>query len=181
MSSHFNLKSLTFYGVAISLVLILFNVVTIYGETQLQAPVPIDGRYRLSYTQNLPNCLKSDALVLDIEQSGIYLNGSLLPARTDTQRVRAGEKQASLSGQFSNQQLSLAGTVPSLTLCNKPVSQPETSARPQENSPISVRIQSRVEGKNLEGKMALSGIPEAIGFTAQRETPVQPSENSSSH
>ena len=180
MSSHFNFKSLTFYGVAIGSVLLLFNAVSAYGEAKLKAPAPIGKRYLLSYTQN-PNCLKSDALVLTIEQSGIYLNGSLLPAKTDAQRAKAGSEKPSLTGQLSNQQLSLTGTVPSSTLCTNPVSQAETSAPSQDNSFSSVTIQSRVEGKNLEGKMTVSGIPEAIEFTAQLEAPAQPSENSSSH
>lgn len=188
MSSHFNFKSLAFYGVAIGLVLLLFKAVTAYGEANLKAPAPIGGRYRLTLAQNLPNCLKSNTLVLTIQQSGIYLNGFLLPAETTAEQARASEKNPSLTGQLSNQQLSLAGTVPSSTFCNA------ESARSKDNSSSSavnvlpevpsgscvdcVSIQSRVEGENLEGKITLSGIPEAIGFTAQPEAPVQPSENS---
>lgn len=170
---HFNFKSLAFYGVAIGAVLLLFEVVTAYGEANLKAPAPIDGRYRLSYTQNLPKCPKSDALVLTIQQSGIYLNGSLLPAQTNAQQPTSAEEKPSMTGQLSNQQLSLSGTVPRSTFCINAVPQAN------DNSFSSVRIQSRVEGKNLEGKITLNGIPEAIGFTAQRESPVQESENSS--
>lgn len=170
---HFNFKSLAFYGVAIGAVLLLFEVVTAYGETNLKAPAPIDGRYRLSYTQNLPKCPKSDALVLTIQQSGIYLNGSLSPAQTNAQQPTSAEEKPSMTGQLINQQLSLSGTVPQSTFCIKAVPQAN------DNSSSSVRIQSRVEGKNLEGKITLNGIPEAIGFTAQRESPAQESENSS--
>lgn len=170
---HFNFKSLAFYGVAIGAVLLLFEVVTAYGEANLKAPAPIDGRYRLSYTQNLPKCPKSDALVLTIQQSGIYLNGSLLPAQTNAQQPTSAEEKSSMTGQLINQQLSLSGTVPRSTFCIKAVPQAN------DNSSSSVRIQSRVEGKNLEGKITLNGIPEAIGFTAQRESPAQESENSS--
>ena len=169
---HFNFKSLGFYGVAIVGVVVLFQAVTTYGEANLKAPASINGRYRLSYTQNLPNCAKVDLPVLTIEQSGIYLNGFLLPANTDTQQGRGGKQKPPLTGQMSNQQLSLIGTVPSSTLCTKPVSQTESTSS-------LVRIQSRVEGENLEGKITLSGIPEAIEFTAQREAPVQPSESTS--
>lgn len=169
---HFNFKSLGFYGAAIIGVVVLFEAVTTYGEANLKAPASIDGRYRLSYTQNLPNCAKSDTPVLTIEQSGIYLNGFLLPANSDTQKGKGGKQKPSLTGQFSNQQLSLIGTVPSSTLCNKPVSQAESTSS-------SVMIQSRVEGENLEGKITLSGIAESIGFTAQREAPVQSSESTS--
>lgn len=169
---HFNFKSLGFYGGAIVGVVVLFQAVTTYGEANLKAPASIDGRYRLSYNQNLPNCAKSDTPVLTIEQSGIYLNGFLLPANVDTKQEKGGKQKPSLTGQISNQQLSLIGTVSSSTLCNKPVSQAESTSS-------SVRIQSQVEGENLSGKITLSGIPEAIGFTAQREAPVQPSESTS--
>lgn len=177
MSSHFNFKSLGFYGVAIGSVLVLFNVVTAYGEANIKAPAAIGGRYRLTLAQNLPNCLKSDTPVLTIEQSGIYLNGLLLPADTTAQQARAGEKKPSLTGQMINQQVNLAGTVPSSTFCNN-ASQAETSDRVKDSSSTSVSIQSRVEGENLEGKITLSDIPGAIGFTAQREAPVPATENS---
>ena len=169
MSSHFNFKSLTFYGVAIGFVLLLFNFVSAYGEANLKAPVRIDGRYRLSIAQS-PNCSKSGDSVLVIQQSGLYLNGFLLPPDNDTQ-IKQQEKP-SLTGQLSNQQLSLAGKVPSSILCNN---------RPRNNLFSSLNIQSQLEGKNLVGKMTLSGISEAIEFTAQREASIQPAEKSDSH
>ena len=92
MMSHFNLKSLAFYGIAISSVVVLFKVVTAYGETNLKAPPPIGGPYRIS-AQNLPGCLKADTLVLNIKQSGIYLFGSLLPAKTTAQIETVAEEQ----------------------------------------------------------------------------------------
>lgn len=177
--SHFNLKSLTFYGGAIAAVLILFKVVTAYGESNLKAPADIDGRYRLSYTQQ-PGCLKSNAPVLTIQQSGIYLNGSLLLTPTNVQQPTSAEEISSLAGQMSNQHLSLAGEVPKSTLCNN-ISQGEASNQIKDNSPISVRIQSRVQENTLEGQISVSGIPEFIEFTAQRETPSQPSKDSPSH
>lgn len=54
--SHFNLKSLAFYGVAIGSVLVLFKTVTAYGESNLKAPDKIGGIYRLE-AQNLPECI----------------------------------------------------------------------------------------------------------------------------
>ena len=169
MSSHFNFKSLTFYGVAIGSVLLLFNFVTRYGEANLKAPGRIDGRYRLSIAQS-PSCLNSADPVLTIQQSGIYLNGFLLPSGIDTQTKR--QEKPSLTGQLNNQQLNLAGTVPSSVLCNN---------LPRNNPSSSFSIQSQLEGKNLAGKMTLSGISEAIEFTAQPEAPIQPAEKSNSH
>lgn len=177
---HFNFKSLAFYGGAIAAVVVLFEIVTTYGESRLKAPPSIEGRYPLSFTQNLPDCLKSDAPVLTIQQSGTYLSASLLPAKTNDKPATAAEKKLSLTGQLSNQQLSISGASSS-KICHNLVPQAEASGRPQDNHPSQVNIQGRVEGKNLEGKMTLSGIPEAIGFTAQAEAPAQSSEKSTSH
>lgn len=160
MKNHFKFQSLIFYGVAIGSVLVLFKVVTAYGESNLKAPAPISGSYRLSLAQNFPNCPKSSNLVLDILQSGIYLNGSLLPADSNTQPEISDEKTPFLTGQFSNQKLSLAGTVPSSTFCNRSASQP-------------ISIQSQVQGKNLEGQITLNSTPQAIAFTAVREAPAE--------
>jgi len=49
MSSHFNLKSLTFMG-GDRFVLLLFNR-NRCGKAKLKAPAPIDGRYRLLYSK----------------------------------------------------------------------------------------------------------------------------------
>jgi hypothetical protein len=168
MKNHFNFKSLAFYGIAIGSVLILFNVVTAYGEKNLKAPAPIEGRYRLNLAQNLPNCPQSPDLALDIQQSGIYFNGSLLPANTDAAKAKASQKRPTITGKMSNQKLSMAGIVPGSTLCNSQASQ-------------QIDIQSQVDGKTLKGQIALAGIPKAIEFTAQQEAPAQASQTSGSH
>lgn len=172
--SHFNLKSLSFYGVAIASVLALFKVVTAYGESNLKAPTSIEGRYRLSYTQ--PNC-RTNPLVLVIQQSGIYLNGSLLPALADDQQLRSAEKRPSLAGQMHNQQISLAGTVPASTLCNN-ISETTASDRPLDNSFSSIKLH-QARGENLTGEMSVNGSLDIIEFTAQKEAPPQPSNNRS--
>lgn len=153
---HFNFKSLAFYGVAIGSVLILFKVVTAYGETNLKAPTPISGSYGLQ-AQNLPNCPKTSELILDIQQSGIYLNGSLLPANVNAQQARSSEKSPSLTGKINNQQLTLAGTVSKSIICN--------------NQPQQVSIQSLLQGNNIVGKLILNTSQE-FKFTAQRLAPV---------
>lgn len=174
MSSHFKFKSLVFYGVTIGMVLLLFRIVTAYGEANLKAPSPIEGRYHLSYIPNLPNCPKPNSLVLTLAQSGIYLNGFLSVDTDATHLARASEKKPSLTGRLNNQQLSLTGTVPSSTLCHKPVSQEHSTSR--------VIIQSRMEGANLQGQItSLNAATGTLEFTAQRESPVQPSEESISH
>ena len=165
--SHFSLKSLTFYGVAISLVVVLFKVVSAWGETNLKAPPAIGGSYKIN-AQKLPGCLKSDALVLDIKQSGIYLFGSLLSAKTDVQKATVAEEKPSLNGHYSNQKLSLEGSVPWITKCNKADGSGGT---------LSVKIQGVVKGKTLTGQIALSSKSAAAQFTAQQEEPVEQSGN----
>jgi len=174
--SHFNFKSLAFYGGAIAVVVVLFETVTAYGETQLKAPPVIEGRYPISFVQK-PSCLKSDPLVLTIQQSGSYLNASLSAANTNGKGATTAQEKPSLTGRLSNQQVSIAGTS---TICHNAVSQAQTTV-PNDNQPSQVNIQGRLEGKNLEGKMTISSIPGDIGFTAQREAPAQASEKATSH
>lgn len=161
--SHFNLKSLAFYGIAITSVVVLFKVVTAYGETNLKAPLLMDGSYRLS-GENLPGCLKSDSLVLNIKQSGTYLFGTLLPANANAQAVTSAAQKPSLSGRFNNQQLTLDGALPHLKSCNSS----QVSSR--------VKIQGNVEKDLLKGQISLSSIPTAAEFTATKEPPVEKSE-----
>jgi hypothetical protein len=165
--SHFNVKTLSFYGLAIIAVVVLFNVVSAYGNANLKAPAPIGGQYRIN-AQNLPGCLKSEDLVLDIKQSGIYLVGSLLPAKTDVRTATIANEKPSLHGRLSNQQLSLDGGLPWITGCNN-------SAEPANVSkgPLSVKIQGSVNNKALSGQMALSSIPTTAEFTAQRQEPTE--------
>jgi hypothetical protein len=109
MSSHFNLKTLSFYGVAIGSVVILFNVVSAYGEANIKAPPAINGNYRLK-AKNLPKCVNSEDLILHIQQSGIYLNGSLLPENNNSHAQTSAEEKPSLNGQLQNQQVQLLGS-----------------------------------------------------------------------
>jgi hypothetical protein len=118
--SHFNVKNISFYGVAISSVLILFKVVSNYGEAKLNAAANINGRYQFAPVVNLPDCLQGKQLNLKIEQSGIYLFGQLdvvvpsgeTPGVDDASRaVRASTKVAEipLSGDFKDNQVIMSG------------------------------------------------------------------------
>lgn len=161
--SHFSLKSLSFYGVAIGSVVLLFNGVTAYGEANLKAPPKMDGRYRIS-AQNLPGCLKADALLLNIKQSGIYLNGSILPAKKNPQLETLAQEKPSLNGEFKSPNLSLSGSAPWIASCNNAVRQAEASGQP-----LSVKIQGIVKGKTLTGQISLSSMPIVAEFTAEQE------------
>jgi hypothetical protein len=161
--SHFNAKTLSFYGIAIGTVVVLFNVVSAYGNANLKAPHPIGDQYRIN-AQNLPGCLKSDALMLDIKQSGIYLVGSLLPAKTDAQTATIAEEKPSLHGRLNNQKLSLEGEIPWIASCHNSAGQADAS-----RSPLSVKIQGVVNGETLSGQFALSSTSTAVEFTSRRE------------
>lgn len=168
--SHFNFKSLAFYGTAIGSVVILFKIVTVYGQN-LKAPFPIDGRYRIT-TQNLPKCLQSDDLILNIQQSGIYLNGSLLAISKNAEMPSAStsetrlEEKPSLVGRWTNQQLTLSGPVTNLSSCN---------------NKLNLTIQASVNRETLSGQMTLNSTTQPVQFTAQRESNDQQQKKQVSH
>jgi hypothetical protein len=158
--SHFNIKSLAFYGIAIGFVTVLFKVVTAYGETNLKAAPAIAGDYRFD-AKNLPECLKSDALVLTIEQSGVYLSGNLKSDNSSVDRKKTAEEKPSLAGKWENQGWSLSGVVPNLTGCGE-----STGGASQKSL---VKLRGIVEGESLKGKISLVENAAATDFTAQRE------------
>jgi len=131
--SHFNLKSLTFYGVMIGSVLILFNAVTAYGEKSLKAPPKISGTYELT-SSKLPDCLQSEKINLIIKQSGIYVfahldlsppdNPSTAKEGTKDPHALTPEKKASildetikLNGLMESQPFSVTGKTDRLGDC----------------------------------------------------------------
>ncbi|NJO95371.1 MAG: hypothetical protein HC775_04445 [Hyellaceae cyanobacterium CSU_1_1] len=115
--SHFNVKTLSFYGVAIGSVLLLFKVVSAYGETKLKAPQNIDGSYQFVQTENLPDCLQGQQLKLNVEQSGVYLFGNLEVASPGVDDDRAVQPKSSqgkgveipFNGSFENNQIIMSG------------------------------------------------------------------------
>ena len=155
-----NWKFLAFYSISIIAVVTLFRVVTAYAKANLKAPPPIDGSYLID-TQNLPDCLKSEPLVLNILQSGIYLNGSLLSGDTNKKHTTSSEKKSSLSGKLSNKQISLVGTVPWVSRCN------QSAGAGNQNW---VQINGVIQRQTLTGKISLNSIP-GVEFMATKEKP----------
>lgn len=153
--SHFSLKSLTFYGVAIGTVAILFKAITAYGETSLKAPPAIDGNYALD-GKNLPGCLKSQTLKLVVLQSGIYLNGAIDPISNDATEPNPRREKPTLMGRFQNGELSLFGTLPELPGCS-------TSANHK------VTLQGHVAEDILQGQIQLGD--QSAPFQSQRQKP----------
>jgi hypothetical protein len=167
MMNHLNLKSLAFYGVAIGSVALLFKVVSAYGETNLKAAPAIAGNYRFD-AKSLPECLKSDSLVLTIEQSGVYLSGNLRSGSSEADSEKIAEEPPSLHGKWETQGLSLSGAVPNLTGCS------DSTATGQNSS---VRMRGIVEGESLKGKISLTDKAGATDFTAQKEAAPKPQKN----
>ena len=155
--SHFSLKSLAFYAVAIGSVVLLFKAVTTYGKT-MKAPPSIDGSYRIT-TQKLPGCLNSENLLLIIQQSGVYLNGYLVSVQTKKQLAISLEAKPSLTGRWNNQNeaqpLNLTGSLNQIKKC--------------QNQSVSIR--GLINGRTLKGQIKLETIPQIVGFTAIKETP----------
>lgn len=115
--SHFNAKTLSFYGIAIGTVLLLFRTVSVYGETKLKAPVNIDGSYQFIEAENLPSCLQDQQLELNIEQSGIYLFGNITTnAKSSAQQV----SEIPMSGDFQEHQVIMSGKG-NLANCDSPL------------------------------------------------------------
>ncbi len=157
MSSKSHFKSLVFYGISIVFVLLLFKVVTAYGETNLHAPPALVNQYSLTLDEKL-NCEKPNPLMLNIQQSGIYLNGFLSTVTTEPNIHFI----PNLSGMIVNRQLNLAGKVPKNVFC------PSFSA----NSLDSVAIQTQLEGTGtLQGEITIGGIPTPLKFTAVAQKP----------
>jgi hypothetical protein len=107
--NHFNPKSLAFYGTAIGFVLLVFKFVTLYGENRLQAAPPIAGTYRLN--PSAPSSCVGKNASLSIEQSGIYLLGTL----------STGRENIALDGRFQGEKFHLSGRVGDGKDCTDPM------------------------------------------------------------
>lgn len=150
MKSLFSVKWLTFYGATIAFVVALFSVVTNYGEANLKAPSKISGRYKIS-SKKLPGCLKGKDLILAIEQSGIYLNGSLLESDHSTHEATASRKKPSLTGQFNPPKIDLSGTLSQIPECQD----------------ATISIKSTIAQNTLKGNFSFNNS--SINFVAQPE------------
>ncbi len=166
MSSHFNTKSLTFYAIAIGSVLLLFNVVTAYGESNLKAPKTIGGRYQLALANNLPGCSQVAPLMLQLDQSGTYINAAIL--KKEVQNSMSAEEKLTLTGLFKESQLSLAGNIDKSVLCGFP----------QESGERAIAINSKIDGDKLVGEIAINGEA-TTPFTAQKAASPRASPSSS--
>ena len=159
MSGFFNLRSLLFYSGSLGAVVLLFIVATAYGENQLKAPPRIDGHYRVTAT-NLPACLANQPLLLIVQQSGIYLNGTLVAEQAGNEPKKEVEKPT-LRGIW-NGSLSLEGTVHATLPC------PDRLMIQARVEPGSTPSRDRPTG--LQGTLQL-GSTAPVEFSATLENP----------
>jgi hypothetical protein len=170
MSNTFNFKSLTISGIAIATVIILFRTVTAYGENNLRATPLINKHYHLTLTHNLPKCEKINTVVLEIQQSGIYLNASLLALTNniDTQQ------QPALTGTLNHQQLELSGNIDSSVFCTT------STYNNNQTQPTTILI-SQLNKDQITGQIKIKNIPTTLEFTALPQTDQNPTSKSDSH
>jgi hypothetical protein len=143
-----------FYTVTIAAVIVLFNVVTTYGETQLKAPQFVAGNYRLNIKES-PQCLGSGNINLNIEQSGIYLFGSL----------SINEQQVVLDGKIDGDRISLSGQADRIAQC-----------QPQDNSSNDIAIEGQAQERTFSGKINWNFAPQELNFTGTLEKSLDRSE-----
>lgn len=148
--SHFDRKSLIFYGVAISSVVTLFSVVSRYGTAHLQAPIAIEGNYQLQIEPS-ELCAEPPSLQLRIQQSGIFVNGALMIASPEAKPARVAP--FTLDGRWRSPELELAGRSPAITACGQPVER--------------VAIASTHNGDSLSGQLTFTGLPTPLTFNSQ--------------
>jgi hypothetical protein len=167
--NHFSPKSLAFYGTMIGSVLVLFNIVSAYGEANLKAPPKVSGNYQLT-SSDLPDCLRSENLTLAIEQSGRYIAGELSlrpqtiatpenasPGVESSPEKKGTKENIVLSGLMLSQPFTLSGKTALLGPCSAATSLEE------------IHLQLQFQDKNLSGQLHWSDL--AINFTAQKLEP----------
>jgi hypothetical protein len=150
--SHFNAKTLSFYGIAIGSVLLLFKVVSTYGETRLNAAADINGIYQFASAENLPDCLQEKQLNLNIEQSGVYLFGNLA---VQAQAKPESVVEVPLSGSFQDNQIVMSGTG-NVANCD---------------SELQLAIQGKRENNNLVGQIQDNLAKTKGAFVAKYQKP----------
>jgi hypothetical protein len=152
MTRFLSLKSVLFYGGTLVAVIALFSIATAYGEANLRAPDPIDGFYSIQGA--MPGCLKNQDLRLLVDQSGLFLNGALLPATANPEVIQSTRKRPPLTGRWDNQTLTLIGSLPQLANCR-----------------ATVIIQGSIDHATLKGQLFLGNSSTGNPFTAEREAP----------
>jgi hypothetical protein len=157
--SHFNKKSLAFYGIAIGSVVTLFSAVSSYGERTLKAPIGVEGEFELTLDPQ-GNCSQPQPLQLTIQQSGIYLTAAL--EKSASQPTPLPTRAFSLQGGLKTQQFHLVGVVNQLGVCT-----PNRDTVAVRQSGETVEITGTVSEQTIVGELEFSSVAEKFKFTAK--------------
>ncbi|MEP0912234.1 hypothetical protein NDI45_15045 [Leptolyngbya sp. GB1-A1] len=155
---------LLFYGGMITSVFILFRLTAAYGEARLQAPPNIDGIYFSSIAP--PSCPNDSRLRLTVQQSGIYLNGSvdLVQANVSPEMPDStSSEKLPLTGRWNQEAMALSGNTDALAAC-----------QPSSNS---VLIKGTIAPNDQLTASLQSGDTPAWSFTADRQERSQTQEH----
>jgi hypothetical protein len=147
----FTAKSIGIYSLAIGGSIVFFQLVTGYGEANSKAPIAITGTYLIT-AQNLPGCLYQKKLALNLLQSGIYLNASLVKNQPKT--TTSSNSYPTLSGKLKARQLNLSGLLP-----------PEICPQPSR-----LQITGSIQGdrdRRLQGQLWIAGKSSEFTATLQ--------------
>ncbi len=116
--------------------------------------------------------------MLDIQQSGMFLNGSLLPTTNIQEISPAKENNLSLIGKLNNQQITLSGKVPTAILCNNPADQTSVKTQSQPNS-LNLSIQATLNSQGgFIGQITTNDASKPIKFNAIEEKSQNPNSSS---
>jgi hypothetical protein len=169
--NHLNRRSLTFYGVAITSVVILFQAVSTYGEANLKAPPDLRGQYQVAVTPAL-DCLQTagasqpSLLLLTLQQSGIYMTADLRVVKNASEEllpealVQASKQRPSLIGKIDDQSFLLEGSSSLLTGC----------AATNPTQPVSVMLKAKPQDKQLVGSLQFLAPDASSRSTASEGT-----------
>jgi hypothetical protein len=105
----FPVKSIALYSLTIGSAVLFFNFITSYGEANIKAPISIAGNYLIT-AKNLPACLQQQQLLLKLQQSGIYINASLINNQKET--ISTQDIRPTFSGKLQDRQIELMGLLP---------------------------------------------------------------------
>jgi hypothetical protein len=114
----------------------------------------------LIFGEKLPDCNQPDIAILNIHQSGVYLNGSLLSTNNNTQKTYNTEIHPTLSGRYKNKNISLSGQVLNSVICKNANSENKDNYK-------TVNIQMQIHKQdNLSGQITVSGMNKPIKISA---------------
>jgi hypothetical protein len=146
----FSAKSIGLYSLAVGSAIGFFQIVTSYGEAQIAAPIAVSGNYLIT-AQNLPDCLQQKQLILKLQQSGVYLNASIVKNTPEITSTR--DTRPTFSGRLQERKLSLSGTLPP-EICPQPsqlqITGSISKTSTQIDRPQLLQGQLRITNGNLE-------------------------------